>query len=121
MTDPVLQSASVKLRQLLRELLDSPRVVVCRSPVANKVMVVTEESVDQFIEEQKQRLSSDQIDADETEEAQSFIDTLQNPTYMFTLKTLTTDVAFFSDKEIEALSELLKSTEANEIPLFSTT
>ena len=120
MADPVLQSASTKLRKLFQELLDSPRVVVCRSPVANRVMVVTEDSVGQFIEEQKQRLSNDKTDAQESKEAQSFIDSLENPVYMLTLKTLTNDVAFFTDAEIEQVSKLLESTDegVNQIPLF---
>jgi hypothetical protein len=120
MSDPVLQSAASKLRNLLQALLESPRVVVCRSPVANRVMVVTEDSVGQFIEEQKQRLTNDKTDAYESKEAQSFIDSLETPVYMFTLKTLTNDVAFFSDNEIEELSKLLDLKEEGEpqIPLF---
>jgi len=83
-------------------------------------MVVTEDSVGQFIEEQKQRLSNDKTDAQESKEAQSFIDSLENPVYMFTLKTLTNDVAFFTEAEIEQVSKLLESTDegVNQIPLF---
>lgn len=104
---------------LVEMVREGAQVVVLRSPVNNRTIVVHKTEVSNLVESIKEEIKAEDHDSDchAVIEGKSFLEQLKEPTYHFCITTLSSTLALLTEDEVRAMESFLEALDSPPEPL----